>query len=118
MTRPISQRSLPPCFRSLLASGLGALPPGFQKLIYLLTPHRHREDLVQEAWAAFLEGRNPSTVARNALAREMLHEDRERAVSQLDRLELGQYFRTVSSGKTGRNHLERKRRPRGARDRR
>ncbi|MBL7134842.1 MAG: hypothetical protein ISS78_12140 [Phycisphaerae bacterium] len=118
MTRPTRSRPLPPDFRTLSAAALGDLPPGFQRLIYMLAPLRHREDLVQEAWAAFLEGRNPSTVARNALAREMLHENRERAVSQLTGEELRQYFRTVSSGKTGRDHLARKRSARGTRRRR
>jgi len=112
MTHTTRQPRLEPDSRPLPTVGLDDLPPGFQKLIYLLTPHRHREDLVQEAWVAFLEGRNPSTAARNALAREMLHEHRERAVSQLRGEELRQYFRTIVSGRVGRDHLARKRRRR------
>ena len=62
---------------------LGHFPPGFQKIVYLLTPRRHRRDMLQEAWLAFLEGRNPSTAARSYLAREVRHERREAAFSQV-----------------------------------
>ncbi len=58
-------------------------PPGFRMHIYRRTPRRHREDLLQEAWLGFLDGRNPNTVSRNYLARELLHELREDAASQV-----------------------------------
>ena len=112
MTSSAKPRPLPPDLRTLSAADLGRFPPGFSRLIYMLTPHRHREDLVQEAWLAFLEGRNPSTVARNSLTREMLHERRERGKSQLDAKELRLYFRAIASGRR-RDHLARKRRPIG-----
>lgn len=63
----------------------GYFPPGFQKLIYLRTPRRHRRDMLQEAWLAFLEGRDPSTAGRNYLAREVNREQHQTAFSQLSR---------------------------------
>ena len=91
MTRPRIGPPLPEGFRELPATALGCFPPGFQRLIFLLAPRRHRADLVQEAWAAYLDGRNPSTAARNYLTREVHHERRQRAVSQLNKEEARQY---------------------------
>ena len=82
MTRPATCAPLLGGFRDLPATALGCFPPGFERLIFFLTPRRHRADLVQEAWAAYLEGRNPSTAARNALRREVRHERREQVIDR------------------------------------
>ena len=66
-------------------------PPGFYRFIFLRTPRRYREDLLQEAWLAYLDGRNPNTGARNYLHREDLHELRECDLSQMGPAQRGQY---------------------------
>ncbi len=116
MTRRTDSPPLPGGFGDLPAAALGDFPPGFQRLVFLLAPRRHRADLVQEAWAAYLEGRNPSTAARNYLTREVDHEEREHAVSQLCGDETRQYFRALAAGGTGRHQVARRKVAPGRRD--
>ena len=49
-------------------------PPGTNEQTFAEIPLRHREDAVQEAWVAHLEGRDPLLGARAYLKREMRHE--------------------------------------------
>ena len=63
------------------------LPPHFNRRVLLGAPRRLREDLVQEAWLAYMEGRSPTTAARNFVAKEMLHSEREHAAGLLDWVE-------------------------------
>ena len=46
-------------------------------------PERYRQDAVQEAWLAHLEGRSPASAVAEYRRREQLHEQRETAMSQL-----------------------------------
>ena len=48
-----------------------------------LVPARHREDVLQEAWLAHLEGRNPQSAIRAYVRSETRHEERERASADL-----------------------------------
>ena len=61
------------------------LPPGLSLYLLYRCHRRHVADVVQEAWLAFLTGRNPNTAARNYMHRETLHELREIAESQFAR---------------------------------
>ena len=70
-------------------------PPGFNKIILRRTPRRYRLDVLQQAWLGYLMERNPSTVARNYLAKESLHEQRERACSQLSDEQRKKYRRRL-----------------------
>lgn len=59
------------------------LPPGMHLRILLGTPMRLRADVMQEAWLAWLQGRNPNTAARNFVRRQLHEEASYVAVSQL-----------------------------------
>ncbi len=59
------------------------IPPGLNWILVAHIPRRHREDTFQEAWVALLEGRNPNTAARNYIAKQRLHEQREVNFSQI-----------------------------------
>jgi hypothetical protein len=58
-------------------------PPRLPRAAMARTPSRHLRDTLQEAWVGFLSGRSARTAARAYLARELLHERREPALSQL-----------------------------------
>ena len=58
-------------------------PPGMTEADLLLVPLRHREDALQEAWLAHLEGRNPRLAARAYGKRERAHEQRHPAFTDL-----------------------------------
>ena len=58
-------------------------PPGFSKVVIRLAPRRYRADALQEAWCAYMEGRHPNSAASNYVKKELLHERRELAESQL-----------------------------------
>ena len=60
-----------------------ALPPGTHPAALSRTPRRHRRDCLQEAWLGYLAGRNPRTVAKAYLDRELLHERREPTFTKL-----------------------------------
>ena len=60
------------------------LPKGLSRLSLLRTPKRHREDAYQEAWLAFLQGRDPATAVRSYVGRESRYEGRVTLFSQLD----------------------------------
>jgi len=47
-----------------------------------LIPRRFRQDAIQEAWVAHLEGRNPISTIKDYCRRELLHEERETPFSQ------------------------------------
>ena len=64
-------------------------PPAFNVLILRGTPRGALPDLRQEAWLAYLTGRNPNTAARNFLAREFIHGRRELPMSQVPTAALG-----------------------------
>jgi len=49
-----------------------------------LIPRRHKEDALQEAWLAYLEGRNAVMAAKTFAAVELRHEEREVPISQLN----------------------------------
>jgi hypothetical protein len=51
-----------------------------------LGPHRDREDAVQEAWLAHLEGRDPATAANTYLRRQRRYRQREAATDPLGAL--------------------------------
>lgn len=53
------------------------------QLALMRVPARHREDAVQEAWLAHLEGRNVLSAVRVYARGEKLHELREVPHSQL-----------------------------------
>ena len=72
-------------------------PPGLSRLVARRTPRRHRADVVQEAWLGYLMGRKASTVGRTYLAKEMLHELREGAFSQLTTIQHAQRRRREAS---------------------
>ncbi len=48
-----------------------------------LIPYRHREDALQEAWLAYLEGKNPIMAVKGYWNRERRHERREAPFSQV-----------------------------------
>ena len=48
-----------------------------------LSPHRYRQDAYQEAWVAFLEGRNPMSGIWAYIRCERRHESREVSASRL-----------------------------------
>ena len=60
------------------------VPPRLAKLKaeLRLVPRRHREDALQEAWLAHLEGRNPINAVVGYKNAEARHEEREIAASQ------------------------------------
>ena len=59
------------------------LPPGMSETDLIGIPTRHREDAVQEAWLAHLQGQDPVKAARNYKDRETFHERREPSFSSL-----------------------------------
>jgi len=59
------------------------LPPGLSKEQLERIPPRFREDAIQEAWVAHLEGRKPWAAVVTFLKREKRHEEREIPYSQL-----------------------------------
>jgi len=59
------------------------LPPGLGRLSLLRTPKRHREDAYQQAWVAFLEGRDPTNELRKYVRHELQHEEQMIPFSQL-----------------------------------
>ena len=69
LTRPVSRRMM--------------FPPTFHFSILRGTPPGCLRDLSQEAWLAYLAGRNPNTAAKNFLAREFIHSRREVPMSQI-----------------------------------
>jgi len=87
-----------PNFRSLVSvQGMTTLPPTTEidrlRLELRLAPHRMRDDAVQEAWVAFLSGRDPAR-AVNTFARR----ERRRAMRWLP----GQLPESVKRNKEGR----------------
>lgn len=58
-------------------------PPGFDKGVLLRAPRRIREDMLQEAWLAFLQGRDPTTRAKNFRKKEARYERRMIPMSTL-----------------------------------
>ena len=65
---------LPPLAPEVLAQLEGALRR---------VPSRFREDAYQQAWLAYLEGKNPISAVENYATKERLHERREVPLSQL-----------------------------------
>ena len=53
------------------------------QLVLARVPARHREDALQEAWLAHLEGRNPQSAIRAYARSETRHEERERTSADL-----------------------------------
>ena len=58
-------------------------PPGLTTADILAVPPRHREDALQEAWLAHLEGRDPALAAHRYKMQELRHEKRQACESQL-----------------------------------
>ena len=59
------------------------LPPGTTDETFRRIPARHREDAMQEAWLAHLEGRDPARAADTYRKRELRHERRQSAITDL-----------------------------------
>ena len=57
-------------------------PPGTDAETFQRIPLRRREDAIQEAWLAHLEGRDPVAAANAFNVRERLHEHRQIPDSQ------------------------------------
>ncbi len=54
-------------------------PTGMSAGDFMRIPMRHREDAIQEAWVATLEGKDARKVVHAFAAREQRHERREQA---------------------------------------
>ena len=57
------------------------------RLVLSATPERHREDAIQEAWVAYLEGRDAARAANRYQMNELRYERRHIPFSQLDEAE-------------------------------
>ena len=61
---------------------LPELPPGLDSRHILRVPKRHREDAIQEAWLAHVEGRDPLRAIWRYAKQEYRHERRQIDLSQ------------------------------------
>jgi hypothetical protein len=59
-------------------------PPGLDERTVSRIPRRHIDDAVQEAWLAYLRGKNPNTAAARYVNRAQRHERRFECFSELD----------------------------------
>ena len=60
------------------------LPPGTTKKTFELIPARHREDAIQEAWLAYLQGKRPKRAAEKYAINELRRERRHIQVDTTD----------------------------------
>ena len=58
-------------------------PPGLTEDDVKLIPGRYREDAIQEAWVAHLQGEDPKAAAHRYKMQELRHEKRQVCESQL-----------------------------------